>query len=113
VEIEGEHNTSSIIPLLLSGGLPPEPGWAKLLRAYSQKSAHQFQWSLPDGLTVVVTASNADLSTSNFTDSLQWMTSPEDPNLSYTPGHQVPYPFAIIEIEGNGIYQVSFQILHE
>lgn len=109
VDISSGHNTSTIIPLLLTGGLTPEPGWDDQRRSTTQFSAQLIEWQLFDGQRAQVIASGASFSTTAFFDSLAWMSSPEDPNRHYTSGHQLPYPFAAAMIESAGPYQIRFQ----
>ena len=35
----------------------------------------------------------------NFFDSINWMGDPENPNFEYPPGHFIPFPLSIVELE--------------
>jgi hypothetical protein len=108
VEISSDFNTSTEIPLLLTGGLPTAPGWANQLRSTAIFTAEALQWQFSNGLQAEITISGASFTTSTFFDSLEWMSAPEDPNLFYTPGHQLPYPFAITQIVSSKPYEIRF-----
>lgn len=85
------------------------PDWAT---AYSlqETSPAQLTWSIQGGPALIITASGADLTAAPFNQSRDSWKRREDPNLSYPPGHFVPFPLLAGEISARGPFTLQFRI---
>lgn len=63
-------------------------------------------WGQNNGIEVEVTA-DTPFSVHSFTDSLPYLSQPEDPDRAYAAGHYLPFPLSIVDIMGNGNFGVQ------
>jgi hypothetical protein len=106
-----EYWSESPIAVQISIGLDP---WTR----FTQGWEHTYQevnipggweWGIDSGTDIKITTSGA-LSAKTFTDSLSYMSSPEDPNFDYPPGHYVPFPLALVGILGEENFYINLDI---
>jgi hypothetical protein len=53
---------------------------------------------------------NLPFSVQSFTDSLPYLSQPENPDLPYPSGHFLPFPLSVVEIQGNGNFTVQLSV---
>jgi hypothetical protein len=97
------------LPLALDPWQRFIPGWPTRYQAQGLPEGWAWQVNPPEdpGLRADVLTS-APLTISTFQDSLPYMDRPEDPNRDYPPGHRLPFPMALIILEGQE--QMSFKL---
>jgi hypothetical protein len=90
------------IPLLVDPDTRFTPGWAgKYVQA---KTLGVVAWGLEDGPMVKILA-DGPVEMRAFNESLSLLAGPEDPDFDYPPGHYVPFPMAVAEVEmGDGYF---------
>ena len=82
------------------------PGWAQ--KYVGQNTPGGVVWGLENGPRVSVQA-EGDITTRAFNESLSLLSSPEDPDFGYPPGHTIPFPMAVVEVEITGDYSLSIE----
>ncbi len=96
VEYQTQEPKTTQIPLLVDPETRLTPNWTK---KYIQKQTPDgIVWGLENGLMVNIQF-DGDITFHAFNESLSLLSSPEDPNFGYPPGHFVPFPMAIVEME--------------
>ncbi len=93
------------LPVLLEPLLMSQPGWSTAGRL-EEHSLRQWKWASARGAIIAVEVEGGQLVVESALDSLEWMTTAEDPNRAYPPGHYLAYPFAIIEILGDNTVKI-------
>lgn len=84
------------IPLLVEPDARFTPGWAT---AYTLETTPDgILWGLENDKMVKIRTDGA-LEFRAFNESLDFLAGPEDPNFSYPPGHYIPFPMAVAEVE--------------
>lgn len=63
-------------------------------------------WGLVNGIHVEV-RSDAALSVQSFTESIPYLSQPEDPDQTYPGGHYLPFPLAVVGLQGSGNFSVQ------
>jgi hypothetical protein len=96
------------IPLVLDPWRRFFPGWAEQFHPVAIPNG--WAWQLEDGLFVQI-QTNAWISMYTFRDSLMSFSIPEDPNHDYPPGHFLPFPVALIEINPRGKIPIEIDII--
>ena len=71
---------------------------------------HAWAWSLVGGSSVEV-SSGAPLSAEGFISAIPFLSLSEDPNLDYPKGDYLPFPLALVTIQGNGNFSVEIREL--
>ena len=66
-------------------------------------------WGQVNGIQVEV-RSEAALSAYSFTDSLPYLSQSEDPDRNYPPGHYLPFPLSVINLQGSGNFKVQISV---
>lgn len=94
------------IPLAVDPWRRFEPGWAGRYRSLSAPSG--WSWGLEQGIRVEI-STTADLTGQAFNDSSSIIRLPEDPNYEFPPGHFLPFPMALVEIQAEGDFTISLQ----
>ncbi|MGA2505163.1 MAG: hypothetical protein ABSG01_13825 [Anaerolineales bacterium] len=103
--LEIKYNTpdpvSTRIPLAVdSQGFYFEPtGYTGTL------TSNTWTWKQTKGIMVSVSATSP-LSVESFTDSLPYLSQPENPDRTYPAGHYLPFPLSVIDIQGNDLITV-------
>jgi hypothetical protein len=114
VQYQTQEPTLTHIPLLVEPDSRFTPGWAE--QYVQKKTPGGVAWGLENGPMVNVQTEDAALSLPApversgpgpkgvvamraFNESLSWLSRPEDPNFDYPPGHTIPFPLAVVEVE--------------
>jgi hypothetical protein len=104
VEYQTQEPITTQIPLLVDPNTRFTPGWAE--KYVQEKTPAGVAWGLENGLMVSIQVEGTALSLPKgpitmraFNESLSLLARPEDPDFDYPPGHYVPFPMAIAEIE--------------
>jgi hypothetical protein len=90
-----------------SGGIPVaidpwrrfSPNWSDFFQYQPVENGYQIAGA--DDLAIDF-ISSLPLTAYSFTDSQAFLDSPEDPNFDYPQGHYLPFPFTILEYQGQG-----------
>jgi hypothetical protein len=64
---------------------------------------------LEGGDQLQVQLAGARFQVNSTADSLQWMPQSENPDRSYPPGHFLPYPLTVLEIQSDGDFSILVQ----
>ncbi len=108
IEYQAAQGLSVQIPLAIDPWIRFQPGWGDL---YQEKPfANGWAWGLESGFSVGIRTSG-ELSTRVFTASRSELRLPEDPNYPYPAGHYLPYPLALVEIRGEGQFDIQIHWL--
>jgi hypothetical protein len=91
------------IPLAVDPAARFSPGWGS--RYIGSERSCGWLWGLTDGPKVHLRTSG-DLSLSAFSDSFEYMGQPENPDLDFPPGHFLPFPMALGEINARGEFVI-------
>lgn len=98
VRFTGNAGQRQAISLGLDAWERFRPGWAE---RYSAGVFDQgWGWGLAPGLTIQLEAGEASFESTLFRDSLPFLRTPEDPNFAYPAGHYLPFPLAVVTVEG-------------
>jgi hypothetical protein len=119
VEYQTQEPVRTQIPLLVDPEVRFTPDWAEKYRGENPPGG--VNWGLVDGLRISIQVENialrhrsccehagarrqaqGDITILAFNESLPLLSSPEDPDFDYPPGHYVPFPMAIAEIKMDG-----------
>jgi hypothetical protein len=105
--LQVSYKTDRPVQVLIPLALEPEsrfsPDW---IEQYSARPfANGVIWGFAGGHQVTVTTSGT-LSYTAFNDSARQFTLPEDPNYPFTPGHYLPMPMFLAQIDGEGEFWV-------
>jgi hypothetical protein len=96
VEYKFEEPTRLQIPLALDPWERLQPGWSDgYLSKFSENGA---RLNTNSGFQVEIVASSK-LSSLFFTDTFEIMGRQENPNYEFPPGHYLPFPLALLELE--------------
>lgn len=110
IHIDIENLTSKLfnarIPLVVDPWIRFTPGWGD--RYVQMNSQFGWKWGIISLQSVEILTQN-ELTGYAFTDSRDVMAYPEDPNYDYPPGHYLPFPMALVEI--NDYQNISVDIL--
>lgn len=111
VSVESDQPVVSQLPLALLDQDTYSPGWYARFQAGEPADFTSVTWKRSDGTLVSINAQAARLSIHSFTESLSFLTSPENPDFGYPPGHFTPFPMAVIDIqsEGSFLLEISLQ----
>ena len=104
VEYKTQEPVVTQIPLLVDPEIRFTPGWAgKYVQTVTPGGV---AWGLENGPMISIQLQSVALSPSKgpvmmraFNESLSLLAGPEDPDYDYPPGHFVPFPMAIAEVE--------------
>jgi hypothetical protein len=110
IHIDIENLTSELftarIPLVVDPWIRFTSGWGdRYAQTYTQFG---WQWGIVSGENVELRTQNEFIGYA-FTDTHEIMAYPEDPNYDYPPGHYLPFPMALVEI--NDDQNISVDIL--
>jgi hypothetical protein len=106
VEYQVQESTTTQIPLLVDPDTRFTSGWAEIYNGESVSNG--IRWGLVNGPMVSIQA-EGPVTMRAFNESLPFLARPEDPDFAYPPGHFVPFPMAIVEVEINGRYFLSIE----
>jgi hypothetical protein len=114
VEYQTQQPVKTQIPLLVEPETRFTPGWAE--QYIQEKTPGGIAWGLRNGPLVSVQftkialrprsaalhwggQAQGGIDFQTFNDSLSLLAAPEDPDFSYPPGHYLPFPLAVVEVE--------------
>jgi hypothetical protein len=108
VSYEGLASGMVRIPLIVGSNLRYSPGWS--LHYHSQTAGSAASWGM-DGVLSVGIKSTRPLTLTTFLDAGKHLQQPENPDWDYPPGHYLPFPLAVVDIQAQGAFSVelSFQ----
>jgi hypothetical protein len=66
-------------------------------------------WGQTKGVNVRISTTSS-FSIQSFTDSMPYLSQPENPDLPYPAGHYLPFPLSVIEIQGDGNFTVRINV---
>jgi len=84
------------IPLLVDPDTRFTPGWAD--RYVQETTPNRIRWGLENELMVDIQTQGV-VSMRTFNEDLSLLQGPENPDYSYPPGHYVPFPIAVVDVE--------------
>ena len=99
VSYQTQEPVSVQIPLLIDPNSRFTSGWAE--RYIGESFPNEIHWGLEDGMMVVV-QTDGEIMMSRFNESLALLSKSEDPDFDYPPGHYVPFPMTIVNVEMQG-----------
>jgi hypothetical protein len=105
VSYQGSGSVRTRIPLVVD----PQVFFFNPARFLSSASSGDYSWGLADGLKVEI-LSEANFSVYNFIDSIAFLSFPEDPDVTYPPGHYLPFPLSVVNIHGQGDFTVQIRV---
>jgi hypothetical protein len=91
-----DEPVSTQIPLLVDPNSRFTHGWAQNYE--QEKTPGGIAWGLKNGPMVRIQL-NGPVQMRAFNESLSLLVNPEDPDFDYPPGHYIPFPMAIVEVE--------------
>jgi hypothetical protein len=106
-----EYKSASPMTVQISLGIDPwqrnTAGWGD---AYQEAdSTVGWEWVLEPGPQVIITTSGS-LTSRVFNASRSYLSGSEDPNFEYPPGHFIPFPLALVEINGQDNFYIQIDI---
>jgi hypothetical protein len=96
VKYQTDETVTTQIPLLVDPDSRFTPGWAE--KYVQEKTPGGIAWGLENGPMVSIQAEGL-VTMRAFNESLFLLQSPEDPDFPYPPGHTIPFPMAVGEVE--------------
>ncbi|MBU0510766.1 MAG: hypothetical protein KJ638_03560 [Chloroflexi bacterium] len=96
VKYQTQEPITTQIPLLVDPDTRFTPDWAQ--KYTQQNTPSGVAWGLENGSMVRIQAEGL-VKMRAFNESLDLLAYPEDPDFEYPPGHYVPFPMAIAEVE--------------
>jgi len=84
------------IPLMVDPDTRFAPGWAE--NYMGENTPNGIRWGLENGPMVDVQV-EGPITMRAFNESLDLLANPEDPDFAYPPGHYIPFPMAIVEVD--------------
>jgi len=106
VKYQTQEPVTTQIPLLVEPGSRFMPGWAE--RYVGQSAPGGVVWGVENGPMISVQAEGA-VTMWAFNESLSVLSSPEDPDYGYPPGHYIPFSMAVVEVGISGDYSLSIE----
>jgi hypothetical protein len=120
VEYQASYPVVVQIPLAIDSWVRFQPGWGDRYQAIPCLVADVYcstiyvidpqvkavwGWELKNGPQIVI-GTTSSLNAYPFTVSRDQMPTPEDPFFDYTRGHYLPFPFALVEVQGEGKFSI-------
>ena len=96
----------SRIPIAIDPWRRFSPGWSEQYLYLPIEGGYQI--SAADDIAIKV-LSDLPMQAFSFTDSLELLDSPEDPNFDYPRGHYLPFPFTVLEFNGQGDFSIRIE----
>jgi hypothetical protein len=107
--IEITYRTSSPVSTLIPLALDPQAFYSGPTVYTGSLASTTWTWGQTNGIQVEV-AADSPFSVRSFTDSLPYLSQPEDPDRAYPAGHYLPFPLSVVDIMGNGSFSVQIII---
>jgi hypothetical protein len=106
-----EYESASPMTVQISLGLDPWrrffPGWGDVYQ--ESVTTDGWEWTLESGPQVTVTSSGT-VTARAFTASRSYLSAVEDPNYEYPPGHFIPFPLALVEINSDDNFYIQLDV---
>jgi hypothetical protein len=106
-----EYESTSPMKVQISLGLDPWrrffPGWGDVYQ--ESVSTGSWEWTLASGPQVTITSSRTIIPRA-FTASRSYLSAVEDPNFEYPPGHYIPFPLALVEINSQDNFYIQLDV---
>jgi hypothetical protein len=96
VEYQTQEPVTTQIPMQVDPWTRFTPGWAE--KYVQENTPSGVAWGLENGPMVRI-QTEGPVKMRAFNESLDLLAYPEDPDFEYPPGHYVPFPMAIAEVE--------------
>ena len=96
------------LPLALDPWIRFEPGWGEYYTGSVTEEG--YTWSLGPELHLLV-RTNLPFNTYPFNESHPMFRRVEDPNYAYPPGHYLPFPVSLVEIQGSRNFTIEIKLL--
>ena len=111
VEVASPQPISTRLPIPLAPQRWPSEGPVSRWLPPPRLDGSSWMWTpaLGDGLRIDFAGTTA-LTAISFLDTLDLLKVPEDPDRNYPPGHFIPFPLAVIDIQGTS-FQVHFKTI--
>ena len=106
IRYQTDKSVSAQIPLLVDPDTRFTPGWGD--KYIIESVPNGIRWGLENGPMVEIQA-DSTIEVRTFNEALELLAKPEDPDYSYPPGHYVPFPMAIVDLEISGNYVLSIE----
>ncbi len=110
VSVESDQPITSQLPLALLDQVSYSPGWLARYQAKEPIDLTSVTWGQSGGVTISVKSQAAQLSLHSFAESLGYLEAPEDPDFGYPPGHFIPFPLAVIDIQSEGSFALEITL---
>ena len=101
------------VPLVLDPWVRFKPGWEqRYVESGSQQTGnlHDWTWGLEGGVQARLVTSSGSLSVQPFTITQAVMSTPENPDYQFPPGHYLPFPMALAEVVGEGNFTILLSV---
>lgn len=110
--LRAEYRSSIPIEVKIPLGIDPwlrfNPNWGN---GYQEKwSNHGWSWGFASGPRVEI-KTTGNLNAHPFTASRETLDKRENPNFEYPPGHFLPFPLALVEIQASGDFLVEINFI--
>ena len=102
---QGSGPVSTRIPLAVD----PQAFYFEPTHYTGSLTPGMWSWGLVGGIQVNV-RSGAVLAVQSFTDSLPYLSQPEDPDRAYPGGHYLPFPLSVVTLQGSGNFSITIGI---
>jgi hypothetical protein len=106
-----EYKSTSPLTVQISLGLDPWrrffAGWGDAYREDTIPTG--WEWSLEPGPRVSISTSGT-LTSQAFNASRSYLAEPENPNFDYPAGHYIPFPLALVEINGQENFYIQMDV---
>jgi hypothetical protein len=79
------------------------------IRYSGNQTSTTWTWRQTNGGNVKV-RTTLPFSVQSFTDSLPYLSQPENPDLPYPSGHFLPFPLSVVEIQGSGNFTIQINV---
>jgi hypothetical protein len=112
--IETSYQISDTVVMRIPLAVDPQSFYLAPSRYFStagNTGTNGFTWGSSMGVSVEL-ISDAALSAQTFTDSLRDLSLVENPDFNYPAGHYLPFPLAVITLEGSHDFSVLIRAIH-
>lgn len=99
--------SSSRIPIVLDPWIRYQPNWGD--QYYLSVRSKDIIWGIKDGISLEI-STFTPFEFFSFNSSKAEMLLPENPNFDYPPGHYLPYPINLLEIQSGKEYTIELLI---
>jgi hypothetical protein len=112
--LQVDYSTTQPLTVQIPLAIDPEtrfyPGWSS--RYQASLIPDGWSYGLENGLQVQILTSEK-MVVRAFSDSLDMMGQPENPDIDYPAGHLLPFPLALVEIQSQGDFSILLTVTTE